>query len=58
MPTRRNHPGRINLRRERAQERAVAREALGDAGQLARLEKANLGHTKEAKRLQAKLAKV
>jgi len=38
-------------------ERREAREALGDAGQLAKLEGSGHGHTKEAKRLRKRLEK-
>lgn len=56
MPTRKNTLSRINARRKKAEERVEARAKLGDAGQLAKLEKAGFGHTKEANRLRKKLS--
>lgn len=56
MPTRKNTVGRVNARHKSATERAEARTALGDAGQLAKLEKAGFGHTREAAKLRKKLA--
>ncbi len=44
-------------RQREAQERQAAREKLGDAGQLAKLEKAGHGHCKEAERLRKRLQK-
>lgn len=55
MPTRKNDPRHKALRREKAAERITAREALGDAGQLAKLEKQGFGSGKEAQRLRKKL---
>lgn len=57
MPTRKNHIDRVKKRKEKVDKRAEARDALGDVGQLARLEKANLSHTKEAARLRNKITK-
>jgi len=56
MAGRHNFPDRVKARQEGAVERAAARLALGDAGQLVRLEKAGLDKGKEGKRLRAKLA--
>jgi len=55
MTTRRNFPARVKARKDGADKRAEARATLGDAGQLARLERAGLDKGKEAKRLRAKL---
>lgn len=43
--------------REQAEQMAAAREARGDAGQLARLETRGHGHCKEAEKLRKKLDK-
>lgn len=58
MPTRKNLVRNINKRRKSANERAEARATLGDAGQLAKLEKAGFEHCKEAVKLRKKLEKV
>ena len=58
MPTRKNHPSKVNARCKKAIERVEARAALGDSGQLAKLEKAGFGHTKEANRLRKKIENV
>ena len=55
MPTRKNSIRSTNRRQKSANERVEARVKLGDAGQLAKLEKAGFGHTKEADRLRKKL---
>ena len=47
---------RVERRREAA-ERAAARAERGDVGQLTKLEREGYGHTKEAKRLRARIAK-
>jgi len=57
MAKRANQRHRRQTRREEAEERAEARKALGDAGQLAKLEAAGYGECKEAKRLRKKLEK-
>jgi hypothetical protein len=46
---------RIDQRRAEAEERQEARDARGDAGQIARLEASGHGHCKEAKRLRRKV---
>jgi hypothetical protein len=46
---------RVAKRRVEAEERQAARDALGDAGQLKRLDAAGLSECREAKRLRAKL---